>query len=101
MKPAHLVGCFAIVFLALFNGSAQEEFVAPLPREIPTRPLPMTPDPKPTIEGIVAEVFRDRQPWQLVNPLAPKRFGDGRKTTSWDPENPGKPKGFIVFALDF
>ncbi|MFY8217299.1 MAG: hypothetical protein ACOVMP_11940 [Chthoniobacterales bacterium] len=101
MKTTLLAGSFAIVFLALFNGLAQEEFVAPVPREIPTRPLPVTPDPKPTIEGIVAEVFRDRQPWQLVNPLAPKRFGDGRKTTSWDPENPGKPKGFIVFALDF
>lgn len=87
--------------MSAFGVCAQEEFVAPLPREIPTRPLPVTPDPKPTIEGIVAEVFRSGQPWQLVNPLAPKRFGDGRNTTSWDPENPGKPKGFIVFALDF
>lgn len=81
---------------------AQEEFIAPRPpAEVPVRPVPVAPDARPTIEGIVAEIFRDRQPWQLVNPAAPARYGNGRNTVSWDPNDPGKPKGFIVLALDF
>lgn len=101
MKTALAFGMIGLLVGAGFGVQAQEEFIAPRPRDIPTRPLPATPDPKPTIEGIVAEVFRERQPWQLINPLAPKRYGDGRRTTSWDPNDPGKPKGFIVLALDF
>ncbi len=58
MKTAWMFG-YLTMGCVVAAGYAQEEFIAPLPQEIPTRPLPATPDPKPTIEGIVAEVFRE------------------------------------------
>jgi hypothetical protein len=53
------------------------------------------------VEGIVAAAFQMKQPWQLVNPMAAKGYGDGRYLTSWDPNDEGKPKGFIVFGIRF
>ena len=55
----------------------------------------------PKVEGIVAQIFNVKKPWQLVNPLAPKEYGDGRKNVSYSEKDPGKPKGFIVFALEW
>lgn len=103
MKTLTAVCVLAGVALASAALHAQEEFIAPtVPRDIPVRPLPATPDSQPSVEGIVAEIFRNPlQSWQLINPLAPREYGDGRKTVSWDPTDPGKPKGFIVLALDY
>jgi len=82
-----------------------QDFIAPRQprRDIrPPAPKPVTPlDPDSVIEGVVAAAFQTRQPWQLVNPLAPKGYGDGRYLTSWDPNDEGKPKGFIVFGIRF
>lgn len=83
-----------------------QEFVAPQEfQQVPVTPeserLPVAPDP--TVEGIVAKIFNVDRPWQLVNPAAPESYGDGRSngTVSRDPNAPGKPKGFILFALDW
>jgi hypothetical protein len=46
-------------------------------------------------------MFQTKQPWQLINPLAAKGYGDGRYLTSWDPTDEGKPKGFILFGIRF
>lgn len=79
-----------------------QDFVAPRQprREITPRPQPVTPlDPDSNVEGVVAAVFQMKQPWQLVNPLAAKGYGDGRYLTSWDEREPEKPKGFIIFGF--
>lgn len=86
------------------TGFAQT-FVAPRQpaREVtPPAPRPVTPlDPDSALEGVVAAAFQMRQPWQLINPTAPKGYGDGRYLVSWDPNDEGKPKGFIVFGIRF
>jgi hypothetical protein len=87
--------------LGLFaaNAMAQElAFVQPQ-QEVPIVPVPK--EMPPTVEGIVKEIFSEKKPWQLVNPDAPKEYGDGRKNVSQSEKDPGKPKGFILFALDF
>ncbi|MGC1481986.1 MAG: hypothetical protein WA771_15915 [Chthoniobacterales bacterium] len=63
----------------------------------------ITVQPDPAVSGVVAEIFDVQRPWQLVNPAAPESYGNGRKneTVSEDPERPGKPRGFILFALDW
>jgi hypothetical protein len=33
--------------------------------------------------------------------MAAKGYGDGRYMVSWDPNDEGKPKGFIVFGIRF
>ncbi len=81
-------------------GAAAQEFVAPKPK--PAAPLiHETGTQRPTVAGIVAEIFNVKKPWQLVNPLAPKEYGDGRKMVSYSEKDPGKPKGFIVASVEW
>lgn len=67
--------------------SQAQDFVAPQPK--PRRIIPQAEQPKPTIEGIVKEIFT-RKPWQAVNPFAPKSYGSGERLVSKD-FGPGTP----------
>ena len=82
-----------------------QDFVAPRqPRRAVEEPAPraVSPlDPDSTVEGVVAAAFQMKEPWQLVNPAAAKGYGDGRYLVSWDPNDEGKPKGFILFGVRF
>ncbi len=90
----------AMILVAAGTASAQE-FVAPQrPREIPIVPAPVV-EPPVTTEGIVAKIFNVEKPWQLLNPAAPKSYGNGTSSTSWSENDPGKPKGFILFGIEF
>lgn len=78
-----------------------QEFVAPKPKPVE---VPIVHEPvqqRPAVAGIVAEIFNVKKPWQLVNPLAPKDYGDGRKMVSYSEKEPGKPKGFIVASVEW
>lgn len=97
-------GLASLVFVLFALPCVAQDFVAPRqPRRIITPPpQPVSPlDPDSTVDGMVAAMFQTKQPWQLINPAAPKGYGDGRYLTSWDPNEPGKPKGFIVFGIRF
>ena len=52
-------------------------------------------------EGAVQVAIRTGQPIQLINPAAPARFGDAQDRVSHDPNDPGKPKGIVLFAWSF
>lgn len=96
----------AIALMAAGNACLAQDFVAPLePRREVEEPAPqraVSPlDPDSTVEGVVAAAFQMKEPWQLVNPMAAKGYGDGRYMVSWDPNDEGKPKGFIVFGIRF
>ena len=96
----------AIALMAGGNVCLAQDFVAPLePRREVEEPAPqraVSPlDPDSTVEGVVAAAFQMKEPWQLVNPMAAKGYGDGRYMVSWDPNDEGKPKGFIVFGIRF
>lgn len=83
--------------------AAAQEFVAPQgPRDVPVVPAP-TIEPPVTTEGIVAKVFNVDRPWQLINPLAPARYGTGatNRTVAPKENDPGKPDGFILFGIEF
>lgn len=82
---------------------AQEEFIAPRSpdREIVEELLPQQDTSRPSIEGIVAELFKNRNPLQMINPLAPATYGNGKKNVSWSEKEPGKPKGFILFGIEW
>ncbi len=100
MKPSL---CVALLLAAL--PLSAQEFIVPVPDVIPVEPAPVLPPPTReggvTVEGIVAEIFNTTRPWQLVNPLAPAEYGNGEKTVSRNPDDPEKPKGFILFALEW
>jgi len=52
-------------------------------------------------EGVVQVAIRPGSPMQLINPLAPARYGNGQEHVMHDPNDPGKPKGVSLFAWSF
>jgi len=76
-------------------------FVAPKPRKTKVEAPPSENTSSYDITGIVAQAFNMKRPLQLVNPLAPKKYGDGHDSVTWDPDNPEKPKGIILFGLQW
>lgn len=95
----------AAVIAVVPFGFGQEEFVVPQPT-VPGEGAPVGVTPgtsRVAVEGIVADIFNVKKPWQLVNPVAPEEYGDGRSngTVTYSEEDPGKPKGFIVLAIEY
>jgi hypothetical protein len=91
-----------VLVLAGAGGLSAQEFIAPgqerreiVPEEIVT--------PKPSIEGIVKDIFVTRKPWQLVNPAAPASYGSGQRVVSKDfgPGTPYKSSGWILFGVEW
>ncbi len=52
-------------------------------------------------EGVVQVAIRQGSPVQLINPVAPARYGNGQEHVMHDPNDPGKPKGISLFAWSF
>jgi hypothetical protein len=92
-----------LVIGLLFAGSlSAQEFIAPVEerREIvPVAP----PQLRPTIEGIVKEIFTTKRPWQLVNPAAPAHYGSGKRMVSKDfgRGTPFHSTGLIVASVEW
>ena len=86
----------------LFAGTlSAQEFVAPEAERrevVPAEPARQ----RPTIEGIVKEVFT-KKPWQLVNPIAPASYGSGEKMVSKDfgRGTPYHSSGLIIAGVEW
>lgn len=90
------VGSLLIVVGALHG----QDFVAPdAPSDLPVTPV--RPDEPLAIEGVVAAIFKNPQPLQLINPLAPASEGNGEAFVSRNPDDPEKPKGIIFFGIEW
>ena len=72
---------FGAILVIPFTLSAQD-FIAPQGsrRQIQVE----APQLEPSIEGIVKDIFDHRKPWQVLNPLAPAKYGTGEKNVSKD-----------------
>ncbi len=58
--------------------------------------------PPSRIDGSVTRVVRSNSPLQMINPLAPKEYGDGSDVTRREPEDPyQRPEGLRLFAVEF
>lgn len=97
MLAKNLAQCYVFLvkpfFLVMFLGSAMiyaQEFVAPGSPRRDVISEAATVEMRPTIEGIVKEVFETKKPWQMVNPVAPARYGSGQRVLSKD-FGPGTP----------
>jgi len=82
-------------------------FLAPAPKKVKAKidkKNEEAVDQKPApfdITGVVQQAFKMKHPLQLVNPLAPKKDGSGQDNVTWDPDNPEKPKGIIIFGIQW
>lgn len=95
--------CAALAVLALTAGGlSAQDFVAPSPSTDQQIREEKIIRPRPTIEGIVKEVFT-KKPWQAINPLAPASYGSGEKFVSKD-HGPGTPyhsTGLVVMGVEW
>ena len=93
----------AILAVLATTASAQT-FEAPIGPQKPVRAMP-TPPPiseRPAVEGVIPRGFSNgRNPFQMLNPWAPARYGTWIESTSFDPEIPGKWKGIKLFEIIF
>jgi hypothetical protein len=79
-----------------------QDFVAPTQKPHEISPVEVV-QPKPTIDGIVKEIFVTKKPWQLVNPAAPASYGTGEKLVSRDtgPGTPFHSTGLVVVGVEW
>jgi hypothetical protein len=94
-----------IAILATLAASASAQtFRAPIGPQKPVRAMP-TPPPiseRAAVQGVVPRAFSDgRNPFQMLNPWAPARYGTWVESTSFDPNIPGKWKGIKLFEIFF
>jgi hypothetical protein len=91
---------FHLALALTISTSFAEEFLAPAgaQREITTE----APELKPTIDGIVLQIFTDK-PWQAVNPAAPASYGTGEKNVSKDTTGgtPYVPPALTVIGVEW
>lgn len=96
--------CLVAVSLSLVAGALQaQDFSVTAPTERKIEPNPVVVQPKPSIEGIVKEIFVTKKPWQMVNPAAPASYGSGQKNVSRD-HGPGTPyhsSGWILAGVEW
>jgi hypothetical protein len=57
-------------------------------------------DSKVILEGALVRATQAGQPWQVINPFAPKEFGDGYGNVSIHPTT-GQPAGCILLSVRF
>jgi hypothetical protein len=105
-KLPRLIIPLAAFLMAAGSGFAQQaysdaSFVAPKPKKTKVEPNSIEKPAPYDITGVVAQAFNMKKPLQLVNPLAPRKYGDGHDNVTWDPDNPEKPKGIILFGLQW
>jgi len=83
--------------------NADASFVAPtVPRVAAPSTDTVIEKPAPyDITGIVAQAFKMKKPLRIISPTAPAKEGDGKENVSWDPDKPGKPKGIILFGIQW
>lgn len=78
--------------------SSDAGFVAPKSKKVKVDSTAVEKKAPYDIDGVVAQAFRMKKPLELVNPLAPQKYG-GSEDISWDPDNPEIPKGIILFGV--
>lgn len=83
------------------QAASDASFVAPKPKKAKVETVPLEKAPAVEVTGVVKQAVETRKAYQLVNPLAPEKYGNGEDDISWDPDNPDKPKGIILFGLQW
>lgn len=83
------------------QANADAGFAAPRPKPTDVETVPVEKPAPYDITGIVAQAFNIKKPLQMVNPLAPAKYGDGQDNVSWDPDKPEKPKGIILLGIQW
>jgi hypothetical protein len=91
------------ILAALATTASAQTFTAPIGPQKPVRAMP-TPPPislRPEVQGVIPRAVRGGNPFQMLNPRAPARYGTWVESTVFDPDIPGKWKGIKLFEILF
>jgi hypothetical protein len=91
------------ILAALATTASAQTFTAPIGPQKPVRAMP-TPPPislRPEVQGVIPRAVRGGNPFQMLNPRAPARYGTWVDSTVFDPDIPGKWKGIKLFEILF
>jgi hypothetical protein len=92
------------ILAALVTSASAQEYRAPIGPQKPVRAME-TPPPlllRPAVDGVVPRAFGPgRNPFQMLNPWAPARYGTWVDSTAFDPNHPGKWNGIKLFEIIF
>lgn len=53
------------------------------------------------IGGMLVKAVQAQKPWEVFSPFAPISAGSGEDMTEEDPDELGKPQGFILFGIQW
>ncbi len=53
------------------------------------------------ISGVIPRAIRGGNPLQMLNPLAPTKYGTAEENVSLNPDVPGKWNGINLFSISF
>jgi hypothetical protein len=90
------------ILAALVTTASAQSFRAPIGPQQPVRAMP-TPPPllqRPEVEGVVPRAVRGGNPLQMLNPMAPAKYGTAEQSVVLDPDT-GKWKGIKLFEIFF
>jgi hypothetical protein len=57
--------------------------------------------PRQAVSGVIPRAIRGGNLLQMLNPLAPAKYGTAEENVSLDPEVPGKGNGIDLFSISF
>jgi hypothetical protein len=88
------------ILLALVASAGAQALRAPITKRHVKRPAP-APLYRPKVDGVVPRAFQQGgNPLQMLNPLAPAKYGTAEEHVVVDPET-GKWKGIKLFTFNF
>jgi hypothetical protein len=56
---------------------------------------------QPAVSGVIPRAIRGGNPLQMLNPLAPAKYGTADESVSLDPDVPGKVNGIKFVSIPF
>jgi hypothetical protein len=109
MKTKTLIACLATGLLALGQPMHAADNPAPAASHAASfehrRPVHEAHRPAILFErdasGVIPRAIRGGHPLQMLNPLAPAKYGTAEENVSLDPDVPGKGNGIKLFSISF
>jgi len=90
------------ILAALATTASAQTFTAPIGPQKPVRAMP-TPPPislRPEVRGVIPRAVRGGNPFQMLNPRAPARYGTSEQSVAYNPFT-GKYDQIKLFEIVF
>jgi hypothetical protein len=100
MKTKTLIACLASAFLTLGQPAwaARNSFEFRYHARQTHRPATLS---QQAVSGVIPRAVRGGNPLQMLNPLAPAKYGTAEESVSLDPDVPGKVNGINFVSISF